>query len=202
MSLAGSNLSCWARWGLAAAMAGALAAPLLKADEKAAPPKPAVPAEFRVGPGDVMRVDVWKEPEVSADVIVRPDGRVSLPLVKELDVNGMTPTEIQKAVTERLSKFLASPDVTVVIRQIQSKKVYLIGKIGRVGPLLLLSSMTLAQAISEAGGPTEYANTKKILLIRAEEGKLARYEFNYKSFLKGEVKNNLELKPGDTIVVP
>ncbi len=180
-----------------AEQAGQKEAPRAQAD------KPALPPEFRVGPGDVLRIDVWKEPEVSGAVVVRPDGRISLPLLKDLEVNGLTPVEIEKLLTERLSKFLSSPDVTVIVQQINSKKVYLVGQVKKVGPLLLLSPMTVAQALSEAGGPTDFANTKRILVLRNNGGEQKRFTFNYKNFLKGEAQqDNIELKPGDTIVVP
>lgn len=175
----------------------------LSAAAQAPSDKPAVPPEFRVGPGDVLRIDVWKEPEVSGDVQVRPDGRISLPLIKDLEVTGMTPMEMQRVLGERLGKFIANPDVTVVVRQINSKKVYLMGQVRRVGPLPLLSPLTVAQALSEAGGPTEYANTKKIFVLRNQDGKQTRYNFNFKNFLKGEgQQDNILLQPGDTIVVP
>lgn len=170
---------------------------------EAQPGEPAVPPEFRVGPGDVLQIDVWKEKELSGDVVVRPDGRISLPLLKDLEVTGMTPMEIQKALTEKLGKFVSAPDVTVVVKQIHSKKVYLVGQVNKVGPLPLLSPMTVAQALSEAGGPTEYANSKRILVLRDENGKQIRFTFNYKDFLKGQaLEENIALKPGDTIVVP
>jgi polysaccharide export outer membrane protein len=168
-----------------------------------APPKPAAPSDFRVGPGDVLRIDVWKEQEVSTEVVVRPDGVVSLPLTKDIKVDGMTPLEIEKLVTEKLSKFLAAPDVTVVVKQINSKKIYMVGQVHKVGSIPLLAPMTVAQALSEAGGPTEYANTKQIVVIREQGGKAQRFRFNYKDFLKGqETGQNIPLIPGDTVVVP
>lgn len=159
--------------------------------------------EFRVGPGDVLRIDVWKEQEVSSTVTIRPDGRISLPLTKDIDVNNLTPIEIQKVLTAELGKFLSSPDVTVIVQQINSKKIYVMGQVSRAGSLVMVSPMTIVQALSEAGGPTEYANTKRVLVLRNDAGKQTRFTFNYKDFLKGDsAPGNIELKPGDTIVVP
>lgn len=182
----------------------AAAAPAVKADTAAQRLTADVAASFRVGPGDVLHVNVWKEPDITADVIVRPDGFISLPLLKDLYVNEMTSPEIEKAITERLSKFLATPpDVTVMLKQVNSKKIYVIGQVHRVGATLLLAPMTVAQALSEAGGPTEYANTKGIIVLRNVDGKQRIFKFNYKDFLKGKAQEqNIPLVPGDTIVVP
>ena len=225
-----ASLARWARWAFVLAMAGVAGA---AAQENTAPPsqrapqevpkkegakkegaarevrdaalaaKSVAPPDFRVGPGDVLRIDVWKEGEVSSEVVVRPDGHISLPLLKELNVNGLTPLEIQKAVTEALTKFIAAPDVTVIVRQVQSKKVYVVGQVRRNGPILLVGPMTVTQALAEAGGLTDYANSKNIRVLRNEQGRQTKLKFNYKDFLKGEgEQENILLLPGDTIVVP
>jgi polysaccharide export outer membrane protein len=172
-----------------------------------AAPAPALPralAEIRVGPGDVMRIDVYKEPEPSGDVIIRGDCRITLPLIKDVEVCGLTPTEISALLTEKLSKFIASPDVTVVMKQINSRKVYITGQVRRPGVLMLLTPMTLAQALTEAGGVSEYGNAKKVMVLRPKpNGETERFQFNYKDYLKGkQVPGNIELQPGDTIIVP
>ncbi len=158
-------------------------------------------AAYRVGPGDQLHINVWNEAAVSSPVVVRPDCRISLPLVKEMEVCGMTPLEIQSSLSTQFAKFITAPDVTVVVSQIVSRKIYLHGEVRRPGPMPLLGPMTIAQALSEAGGITEYASGKNILILRTEDGKQVRFTFNYKAFLKGEDKGNIPLKPGDTIVV-
>ena len=173
-----------------------------KKEDDSSAGKPSVPQEFKVGSGDQLHINVWNELAVTGDVVVRPDCRITVPLVKEMEVCGMTALEIQTAVTEKLGKFLTAPDVTVVVKQIVSRKIYLIGQVRRPGPMLLLSPMTIAQALSEAGGITEYANGKNILILRNQNGQQTRHTFNYKNFLKGGTgSDNIPLEPGDTIVV-
>lgn len=165
--------------------------------------RPDVLSQFRVGPGDILHVNVWKEPEVSGDVTVRPDGFISLPLIKDLRVDGLTPPEIKKAVTEKLKRVLADPNVTVVLKQINSKKIYVVGQVRKVGAMIMFAPMTVVQALSEAGGPNEYANTKAILVLRNQNGKQERFKFNYKDFVKGrDPAQNISLQPGDTVIVP
>lgn len=163
-----------------------------------------VPAGYRIGAGDVLQINVWKEPEASvAAAIVRPDGKISLPLVKELDVQGLMPTELEKLLTAKLDQFIHGADVTVVIKEIHSKRVYLVGAVKREGPVPLLSSMTVLQVLAEAGGLTEYAKKKKIYVLREENGKRNRYPFDYEAVIKGEhMDENIAVLPDDTIVVP
>ena len=138
-----------------------------------------------------------------AAAIVRPDGKISLPLVKELDVQGLMPTELEKLLTAKLDQFIHGADVTVVIKEIHSKRVYLVGAVKREGPVPLLSSMTVLQVLAEAGGLTEYAKKKKIYVLREENGKRNRYPFDYEAVIKGEhMDENIAVLPDDTIVVP
>lgn len=166
----------------------------------AASDKPNSMQEYRVGPGDQLHINVWNEAAVSGPAVVRPDCRITVPLIKEMEVCGMTPLEIQSSLASQLSKFITAPDVTVIVSQIVSRKIYLHGEVRRTGPMPLLGPMTIAQAMSEAGGISEYAKGN-VLILRTEDGKQSRYTFNYKNFLKGEDKGNIPLKPGDTIVV-
>ena len=163
-----------------------------------------LPDGYRIGAGDVVAVAVWKEPEASVDgVVVRADGRVSLPLVKEMELAGLTPTEAEKMLAEKLSRFILSPDVTVIIKAIHSRKVYLVGAIRTVGSIDLVSRMTVLQAITQAGGLTDYAKRKRVYVLREINGKQTRLPFNYEAVIKGEqIDQNIILEPDDTIVVP
>jgi polysaccharide export outer membrane protein len=159
---------------------------------------------YRIGAGDVLQIIVWKEPDASVpDVVVRADGRISLPLVKELDVAGLTPLELEALLTARIGKLIADPDVTVIAKEINSRKVYMVGAVKKEGPLPLIGPMTVMQAINEAGGLTEYAKRKKIYILREEGGKQTKIPFNYQAVIKGEhMEQNIRLLPGDSVVVP
>jgi polysaccharide export outer membrane protein len=159
---------------------------------------------YRIGAGDVLQVSVWREPEVSvAGVAVRSDGKISLPLIKEVEAAGLTPAELEQALALRFAQFINNPEVTVITNEIHSQKVYLIGGIGRPGSLELRTPMTMLQVLAEAGGLTEYAKRKKIYVLRKQEGSQTRYPFDYEAVIKGhDPQLNFPVQPGDTIVVP
>jgi polysaccharide biosynthesis/export protein len=164
----------------------------------------ATPFDYKVGAGDVLQISVWKEPDASApSVIVRPDGKISMPLLKDVEVVGMTPTQIEQLITEKLSKLISEPDVTVVVTGTHSQKIYAVGAVKHEGPIAYTYRMSIMQAISEAGGLTEYAKKKKIYILRTENGKESKLPFNYDAAIKGEnSEGNIRLVPGDTLVVP
>jgi len=166
--------------------------------------KRGVPDDYVIGAGDTLQISVWKEPEASVPVVVvRPDGKITVPLVKEVEVAGLTPTQVEQSITERLSKFIADANVTVVVATISSKKIYIIGAARKEGPLPYTYGMSVMQALSEAGGVTEYAKRKKIYILRTENGREYRLDFNYDDVVKGQsMEQNLLLLPGDTVVVP
>jgi polysaccharide export outer membrane protein len=145
---------------------------------------------------------VFKEPTLSNSLLVRPDGMISLPLLGDIKAAGKTPLQLADEVTAKLKKYIQDPNVTVTVQGINSKKVYLIGEVGRAGPLEMTPGMTLLQAIATAGGLTQYANAKKIYILRSEGGKQQKIPVQYKQALKGDSSLNLSLSPGDTIVVP
>ena len=159
--------------------------------------------DYLIGEGDVLQVSVWGEPAASVpSATVRTDGKISMPLIKEVRVAGLTPAEVEKYVQEQLSKIIRTPDVTVIIVQINSKKIYLTGAVKREGPLKFTYRMTVLQAISEAGGLTDYAKRKEIYVLHTENGRQYKLAFNYTAVLKGEhMEQNIQLSPGDTIVV-
>lgn len=181
-------------------------------EKKAAAPTQATTARVKpaaddphyvIGEEDQLTIDVWKEPELSRAVPVRPDGKISLPLLNDVQASGLTPMQLADSITEKLRKFVSDPQVTVIVNAIQSRRFFIMGEVGHVGSYPLLHGMTLLQALSGAGGFTQFANTKKIYLMRTENGKQVKYLFNYREALKGNnPEQNIEIKPGDTIVVP
>lgn len=177
----------------------ALAAPAV------APPAPVAGTAadtYVIGASDGITVNVWKEPTLSGSLLVRPDGMISLPLLGDVQASGLTPLQLADQIATRLKKYVQNPNVSVVIGQIRSKVVYLLGEVGKKGPIEMTPGMTLLEAIGSAGGLTDYANAKKIYILRDEAGKHEKIPVQYKAALKGDSALNLALKPGDTIVVP
>jgi polysaccharide export outer membrane protein len=158
---------------------------------------------YVIGQDDVLDISVWKEPEVSRQVPVRPDGKISLPLLNDVQAAGLTPMQLQAQLSEKLKKFLTEPQVTVIVTAINSRRVYMMGEINRPGAIPLAPNMTVLQAISTAGGLSQFANSSKIQVLRTENGKQVTYFFNYKDVIRGlKTDQNIVLKPGDSIVVP
>ena len=158
---------------------------------------------YVIGAEDVLYIHVWREETVTKTVSVRMDGKISIPLVDEIQAAGLTPLQLKEKLTERLKQFIENPNVTVVVMEANSFKVYISGQISKPGIYRLRSDTTLAQIISMAGGLTEWANQKKIIIIRKENGKEKRFTINYKKIVKGEdLDSNIILKSGDTIIVP
>jgi polysaccharide export outer membrane protein len=174
------------------------AKPPVKPKTDAAPP----PLGYIIGEQDVLDINVWREKEITTTVVVRPDGKITLPLVNEIYVVGMTPMQLQQALTEKLQAFLTVPQVTVIVREISSRKVYLIGQVGHGGPFRINSTTTVFQILAEAGGLRDFAKRKKIYVLRNENGKETKLPFNYNAVLKGDSTKDFVLHPGDTIVVP
>jgi len=205
----------WKAAAAAVLLAGSMA---LAQDAPAATAAPAQPAataapdknasamvagpDYIIGPEDGLSINVWKEAELTATLPVRPDGKISLPLIGDVQAAGMTPKELGESVTEKLKKFVADPRVTVVVTAINSKRVYLVGEVLHSGGLPMLPHMTVLQALSSAG-MNQFANTKKIYVLRIENGKQQKLPVNYRKLVKGQdMDHNYVLQPGDTIVVP
>lgn len=163
-----------------------------------------VPEEYLIGAGDVLEIVVWKEPEASVgSVAVRADGKVGLPFVKEVELAGLTPARAEAMIAARLKPFINDPDVTVIVREVHSKRIYVVGAVKREGIIDLKYPMTILQALSEAGGLSDYAKRKKIYILRTENGKQTRIYFNYDAVIRGgQVDQNIRVMPDDTIVVP
>lgn len=163
----------------------------------------AVDGSYKIGPEDILNVAVWKEPDFSAIVPVRPDGNISLPLLGDVPAVGKTPGGLAAELTVLLKKYVAEPRVTVMISAINSRRVFLLGEIARPGPIMMSPGMTVLQAVAAAGGPTAYANSKKMYVLRKLGNTQTRLPFNYKEAIKGNSpEQNIVLQPGDTIIAP
>jgi polysaccharide export outer membrane protein len=160
-------------------------------------------AEYKIGAQDVLRIDVWKEDQLTRIVPVRPDGKVTLPLLNDVQAVGLTPMQLAGLISEGLKKYINNPQVTVTITEINSRRIYVTGEVVRSGAFPLLPSMTVLQALSSSGGFTQFARTKKIYVLRVEDGKQVKLPFNYKEVVDGKKpEQNILLQPGDVIVVP
>jgi polysaccharide export outer membrane protein len=160
------------------------------------------PASYIIGAGDILEISVWQEPNVSRGVPVRPDGKISIPLVNDIQAAGLTPMQLAASVTQKLERFLHKPQVTVAVTAINSQKIFVVGEVNRPGPLALLPRMTVLQAISTAGGVTQFADQKHAYVMRHEGEKDSTYPLSYRDLLRGDMRGNIVLKSGDTIVVP
>src|SRR5579863_3213699 len=159
----------------------------------------ATPPEYRIGPGDVLQISVFKEPDASVpEATVRSDGKISMPFLGEVEAQGLTPPDLEKSLTQKLLPFIKDPDVSVLVKSVQSEKIYVIGQVKKSGPIRLAGSMRVLQALSEAG-LDDFAKTQKIYVLRNQ----AKFPFHYKDVIQGKhPEENIALQPGDTIVVP
>jgi polysaccharide export outer membrane protein len=158
---------------------------------------------YRVGVDDELQISVWREPELSAGVVVRPDGIITLPLVNDLNVVGQTPKELQTLLTEKLKPFVNEPQVTVIVRAIRSRKVYLMGQVPRPGIYPLSDRTTILQLLVMAGGMNAFAKSSSIYVLRRQNGQEIRIPFNFKRAIKGTPeRDDVVLIPGDLVVVP
>jgi polysaccharide export outer membrane protein len=174
-------------------------------NQPAPTPGSVVPVDpsFVIGPEDVLGILFWREADVSGDVTVRPDGRVTLPLIGDITAAGVTPSALRDQIQAAFAKYLTDPNVTVVVRQINSRKVYITGEVIRPGAYPLTGPRTVMQLISLAGGVTQFAKSDSISILRPEQGKTRAFVFNYQDVAQGRnVQQNIQLQPGDTIVVP
>jgi polysaccharide export outer membrane protein len=158
---------------------------------------------YVIGPQDVIDVNVWKEPDISRTVPVRPDGKISLPLLNDVQAAGMTPAQLGNQITASLKKYVTNPQVTVIVTAINSQRIYVLGEVTRPGAFPLLPGTTVLRGLSSAGGFTQFAKMKGIYVLRLENGKQVKYPFNYKDVVGGKhSEQDILLKAGDTIVVP
>ena len=158
---------------------------------------------YTIGANDVLNIFVWKEPDLTQDITVMPDGRIIFPMIGEVMAKGRSVIDLKKIITEKLKTYVSNPEVTVMVRQSNSRQIYTIGKVTRPGPYSLAPDMTVLQALSTAGGFTEWAETKYVMVVRRINNKETMYRFNYQDFIEGKnLTQNILLEPGDTIVVP
>ena len=172
-------------------------------------PAPAVPGAivpppgYVIGPDDVLSIVFWREKDLSAEVVVRPDGKISLPLLDEIEVVGLTPAELREKVMAEANKLVEDANATVVVKQINSRRVFITGSVTKPGVYPLTGPMTVVQLIALAGGLLEFADGEKIKVMRTENAATVAFPFNYKRFSEGKnLDKNIQLKPGDTVIVP
>ena len=162
-----------------------------------------LPSDYVIGPEDVLGIVFWRDADMSAEVTVRPDGMITLPLVNDIRAAGLTPEQLREQVTAAASKYVADPNVAVVVKGLNSRKVFITGQVMKPGPYPLTSPTTVVQLIAMAGGLQEFADSEKIVIMRTENGKPVVRRFNYKEILRNKnLTQNLELRPGDTVLVP
>ena len=160
-------------------------------------------SHYLIGANDLLNIFVWKEPELTQDITVMSDGRISFPMIGEIMAEGKTVTELKDIITEKLKDYVTDPLVTVILRESRSRPLYIIGKVNQPGLYPLTSDITILQALSIAGGFAEWADTKHIVVVRRQGKKEVMYDFNYQDFISGKnLSQNRVLEPNDTIVVP
>jgi polysaccharide export outer membrane protein len=189
-----------------ATVPGAAAVQEPQAPNGAAPTETAVrvvPAGYVIGPDDVLSILFWREKDLSAEVTVRPDGKVTLPLLNDVQAAGLTPAALRETLVEQARKYVADPNPTVIVKTINSRKVFVVGQVEKPGPYPLNSSTTVLQVLAMAGGVKEFARTKNITVLRSDGGRQIVFRFNYQEVQYGKnLEQNVELKPNDTVVVP
>jgi polysaccharide export outer membrane protein len=158
--------------------------------------------DYKIGPEDLLDISVWKNPELSRTVPVRPDGKVSLPLVNDIQAAGLTPTALRKQLIDRLAEFIPAPEVAVIVREVHSMKVAVVGAVKTPGRYELKSAATVLEMIALAQGFTDFASRDRVVVLRQENGETKRIPFNYRKVAAGDEQSNLVVQPGDIIVVP
>lgn len=181
-----------------------------------APPRPAapaggpaaqgelvLPADYVIGVDDILTIAAWRDPDLTADVVVRPDGKITLPILNDVQAAGLTPEQLRVRLDKAISAVQEGAFIMVRVKEVKSRYVTVMGEVTRVGPVPLLTPMTVVELLSRAGGFTAYANKSRIVIVRQENGQERVFRFNYNDFSKGKnLRQNIELKPGDQVVVP
>jgi polysaccharide biosynthesis/export protein len=194
-----------ASFAVALALAGCAFAPLAardKDDDKKQPPQaPGVNEEYRVGPGDKLRIEVYKDPQLSQSVQVRPDGKITLPLVGDVEATSRTPLELRDTITKSLKEYITNPTVTVIVVEATVATAYVLGEVNHPGAVTLQAPLTVMQALAVAGGLKDFADAKNIRILRKGTSSMDTIPFNYKEALKSS-RAPIYLRAGDTVVVP
>jgi polysaccharide export outer membrane protein len=163
----------------------------------------AVPTGYVIGAEDVLTIVFWRDKDMSGDFVVRPDGKISLPLLNDVQAAGLTPEQMRAQLEKSAQKYIEDPNASVVVKEIHSRKVFITGNVAKPGTFPLIGDMNVLQLIALAGGLQEYADSKNILIMRNAGGQQQTFKFNYKDVMKQKnVGQNIMLKPGDTVVVP
>jgi polysaccharide export outer membrane protein len=188
------------RSGATVAVSGTPAKRTVQPDEK--PADASMPDGYVIGPEDVLSINVWREQELSSKVSVRPDGKIGLPLLNDTQASGYTPTQLQEKIADGLKKFVTNPQVSVIVLEIRSQNVYIIGGVAKPGVYALGGPMTVMELLVRAGGLTEFAKSEDIQILRNESGKQVQHRFNFKRFSEGQdYRQNIQLRNGDMVIV-
>lgn len=162
-----------------------------------------VPPDYLIGPDDVLSIMFWRDKDLTTEVTVRPDGKVSIPLLNDVQAAGLTPEQLRDSVIDVARKYVEEPNATVIVKEIKSRKVFITGQVEKPGPYPLTTSATILQLIAMAGGLKDFVDGKNIVVMRSHGGRQELFRFNYQDVLKRRnLDQNIELKPGDTVVVP
>jgi polysaccharide export outer membrane protein len=173
-----------------------------EADKKPMPEPPVVDKEYRLGPGDKLRIEVYKDAQLSQSVQIRPDGKITLPLVGDMEAAGRTPLELRDQIGASLKEYITNPVVTVIVVEAVASQVFVMGEVSRSGPIQLNGPTTVLQALAMAGGFREFANTKAVKILRPlPDGKFQTLLFNYRDAVNG-IEKPIMLRSGDTVIVP
>lgn len=165
--------------------------------------EPQATEDFIIGPEDVLSIFVWQEPDLTNKVTVRPDGKIGVPLLNDIQASGLTPKQLQENITEGLVRFVTGPQVSVVVQEIRSQIIYITGNVAKPGVIALGGPMTVMEALVRAGGVGEFAKADQIQILRKKSDKTHRFRFNYKTFAEGkDYQQNIQLRNGDMVIVP
>jgi polysaccharide biosynthesis/export protein len=158
---------------------------------------------YVIGPDDVLSILFWRDKDTSTDVVVRPDGKITLPLLNDIVAAGLSPEQLRVSIQKAAEQYFQDPNVSVVVKAVNSRRVYVTGSVNKPGPYLLTSKTTVLQMLAQAGGLGDFAKKDKIAVMRTVNGQTQLFKFNYKDVIEGKrLEQNIELRPGDTIVVP
>jgi polysaccharide export outer membrane protein len=178
-------------------------APKSSASASAIPVGVPTPPDYVIGPDDMLSIVYWRDKDMTTDATERPDGKISLPLLNDVQAAGLTPSQLRDRLTEESRRYIEDPNVTVVVHQINSRKVFITGEVSKPGPYPVTEPTTVLQLFAISGCLRDYADSKKIVVVRNESGRAVTYPFNYKDVVaRKNLRQNIELKPGDTIIVP
>jgi polysaccharide biosynthesis/export protein len=193
-------------WATPGAQQSPDVSPVAAAGKAEAPPPTAsvtLPSGYVIGPDDVLAIVFWRDKDMSSEATVRPDGKISLPLLNDVHAAGLTPEQLREQIVSAAAKYVAEPNATVVVKEIHSLKVFITGNVAKPGTYSLVGELNVLQLIALAGGLVEYADAKNIVVMRNEAGRQQSFKFNYKDVTKQKhLEQNITLKPGDTVVVP